>query len=338
MPEQILTLYSGTTVEFSYGLSIVIRALLMGLCGWFPAHALAQPYPSKPVRLVIPFPAGGSNDIVGRLVASKLSEQFERQVVVDNRVGADGIIGSELVARALPNGHTLLMISASFPMNAAVHKLPYDPLRSFSWVAMVGDAQTILVAYPGVPVSSVKDILSFARSNPGKMMYGSSGVGGFNHFAGELFRSLAGVNMVHVPYKGGGTAMIGTISGEVQLLFASSVLALPQVRSSKIKTIGTGGAKRSALLPDVPTIAESVPGYDANNYWGVLAPSGTPAAIVNHINASINTILAMPDMQKRFAAEGAEIRTMSPAEFGKLIATDITKWTRVAKDARILAQ
>ena len=316
----------------------LIRALLIGLCGWFPGHSLAQPYPSKPVRLVIPFPAGGSNDIVGRLVASKLSEQFERQVVVDNRVGADGIIGSELVARAKPDGHTLLMISASFPMNAAVHKLPYDPLRSFSWVAMVGDAQTILVAYPGMPVSSVKDILSFARSNPGKMMYGSSGVGGFNHFAGELFRSLAGVNMVHVPYKGGGTAMIGTISGEVQLLFASSVLALPQVRSSKIKTIGTGGAKRSALLPDVPTIAESVPGYDANNYWGVLAPSGTPAAIVNHINASINTILAMPDMQKRFAAEGAEIRTMSPAEFGKLIATDITKWTRVAKDARILAQ
>ncbi len=221
-------------------------------------------------------------------------------------------------------------------MNAAIHNLPYDPLRSFSWVAMIGDAQTILIASPGIPVNSAKDIVSFARSNPGKMMYGSSGVGGFNHFAGELFRNMAGIDMVHVPFKGGGTAMIGTISGEVQLLFASAVLALPHVRSGKVKTIGTGGTKRSALLPDIPTIAESgVPGYDANNYWGVLAPAGTPAAIVTQINATIGAILAMPEMQKRFAAEGAEIHTMSPAEFGKLIAADIVKWTRVAKDARI---
>ena len=304
----------------------MMRAMLMALCGGIVSVATAQTYPTKPVRLVIPFPAGGSNDIVGRVVAAKLSDLLGKPIVVDNRAGADGIIGSELVARAQPDGHTLLLISSSYAMNAAVHKLPYDPRRSFNWVAMLGNAPTILVAFQGTPVTSVKDVVAHARANPGKLFFGSSGVGGFNHFAGELFRSLAGIDMVHVPFKGGGAAMIGAISGEVQLIFASSVLALPHVRSGKIKTLATGGAKRSTILPNAPTIAEGgVPGYEASNWWGMVAPESTPAAIIQRLNSAVAEVMTLPDTQKRFAAEGAEIQTLSPAD----------KWARVAKEAGI---
>ena len=286
----------------------MMRAMLMALCGGIVSVATAQTYPTKPVRLVIPFPAGGSTDIVGR----------------------------ELVARAQPDGHTLLLISSSYAMNAAVHKLPYDPRRSFNWVAMLGNAPTILVAFQGTPVTSVKDVVAHARANPGKLFFGSSGVGGFNHFAGELFRSLAGIDMVHVPFKGGGAAMIGAISGEVQLIFASSVLALPHVRSGKIKTLATGGAKRSTILPNAPTIAEGgVPGYEASNWWGMVAPESTPAAIIQRLNSAVAEVMTLPDTQKRFAAEGAEIQTLSPADMGKLISAEMIKWARVAKEAGI---
>ena len=314
----------------------MMRAMLMALCGGIVSVATAQTYPTKPVRLVIPFPAGGSNDIVGRVVAAKLSDLLGKPIVVDNRAGADGIIGSELVARAQPDGHTLLLISSSYAMNAAVHKLPYDPRRSFNWVAMLGNAPTILVAFQGTPVTSVKDVVAHARANPGKLFFGSSGVGGFNHFAGELFRSLAGIDMVHVPFKGGGAAMIGAISGEVQLIFASSVLALPHVRSGKIKTLATGGAKRSTILPNAPTIAEgAVPGYEASNWWGMVAPESTPAAIIQRLNSAVAEVMTLPDTQKRFAAEGAEIQTLSPADMGKLISAEMIKWARVAKEAGI---
>ena len=314
----------------------MMRAMLMALCGGIVSVATAQTYPTKPVRLVIPFPAGGSNDIVGRVVAAKLSDLLGKPIVVDNRAGADGIIGSELVARAQPDGHTLLLISSSYAMNAAVHKLPYDPRRSFNWVAMLGNAPTILVAFQGTPVTSVKDVVAHARANPGKLFFGSSGVGGFNHFAGELFRSLAGIDMVHVPFKGGGAAMIGAISGEVQLIFASSVLALPHVRSGKIKTLATGGAKRSTILPNAPTIAEGgVPGYEASNWWGMVAPESTPAAIIQRLNSAVAEVMTLPDTQKRFAAEGAEIQTLSPADMAKLISAEMIKWARVAKEAGI---
>jgi len=296
-------------------------------------------YPSKPIRLIIPFPPGGSNDIVGRYIGSKLSEQLGRQVVVDNRAGADGIIGSRIAASAVPDGHTLLVISTAFPMNAAIHKLPYEPLKSFSWVAMLGSAPTVLVANPAGPASSVKDLVAYARANPGKLMYASSGIGGFNHFAGELFRSLAGIKMVHVPFKGGGPAMIGVISGDVPLIFASTILSLPHVRSGKLRVLGTGGTKRISILPDVPTISESgVPGYEASNWWGMLGPAAMPERIVNRINAEIATIMTFPETQKRFALEGAEPMPITPGEFGKLIAMEIGKWTRVAKDSGIRAE
>ena len=314
----------------------MMRAMLMALCGGIVSVATAQTYPTKPVRLVIPFPAGGSNDIVGRVVAAKLSDLLGKPIVVDNRAGADGIIGSELEARAHPDGHTQLLISSSYAMNAAVHKLPYDPRSSFNWVAMLGNAPTILVAFQGTPVTSVKDVVAHARANPGKLFFGSSGVGGFNHFAGELFRSLAGIDMVHVPFKGGGAAMIGAISGEVQLIFASSVLALPHVRSGKIKTLATGGAKRSTILPNAPTIAEgAVPGYEASNWWGMVAPESTPAAIIQRLNSAVAEVMTLPDTQKRFAAEGAEIQTLSPADMAKLISAEMIKWARVAKEAGI---
>ena len=320
-------------------------AIGLCLCNLAPLNAAqsgakdaALAYPSKPVRLIIPFPPGGSNDIVGRYVAAQLTEWFGRQVIVDNRAGADGIIGSEIAARSEPDGHTLLVISTAFPMNAAIHKLPYDSMRSFTWISILGSGPTILAAFSNLQASSVKDIVALGKAKRGELLYASSGIGGFNHFAAELFRNLSGVDMVHIPYKGGGPAIIGVISGQAHIIFASTVLSLPHIRSGKLKALGTGGTKRSAVLPDIPTIAEGgVTGYDASNWWGVLGPAGMPSNIVHRLNQIIGTIMSLPETRKRFATEGAEPMTLTPHAFGKLIVAEIAKWKQVAMESGIRA-
>jgi len=310
-----------------------------------PGAAQAQPedaarsYPVKPIRIIVPFPPGGSNDILGRFIGQKMTERLGKQTVIDNRGGADGIIGTDLAAQARPDGYTLLVVSTSYAMNPAIHKLPYDPLKSLAPVSLIGTGPNLIAVTAALPVNSVKELIALARAKPGQLRYASSGIGGFNHFGGELFKSMAGIDIVHVPYKGGGPAMIDVISGQVEVLVSTLIQALPHVRSGKLKPLGVGGARRTPALPQVPTIAEAgLPGYDGSIWWGILGPAGMPAAIVARLNSEIGAILRDPETAKRLSAEAAEPMIASPETFGKLIAADIAKWGKVAKQAGITAQ
>ena len=297
----------------------------------------AKAFPARPIRMIVPFPPGGSNDILGRFMAQKLTQRLGQQTVVDNRSGADGIIGTDLAAKAAADGYTLLIVSTSYAMNPAVHKLPYDPLKSLAPVALIGRGANVLAVTPSLPVNSVKELIALAKAKPGQLGYASSGVGGFNHFGGELFKSLAGIDMVHVPYKGGGPAMIDVMSGQVAVLISTLIQALPHIRSAKLKPLGVGSAQRTVLLPEVPTIAETIPNYDGSIWWGVLAPAGLPAPILARLNTEIGVILRDPETAKRLAAEAAEPVIAPPEAFGKIIATDLAKWSRVARQAGITA-
>ncbi len=306
----------------------------------YAVTACAQPadtYPTKPIRLIVPFPPGGSNDIIGRYLANHLSERFGKQVVIDNRGGAGGLIGTETAANAVADGHTLLMISVAYTMNAAIYKLPYDSAKSFARVAQLGTGPAVLAMYPGLPVNSVKEFMALAKAKPNTLVYATAGIGSFQHFASELFRTSAGLSMVHVPYKGGGPAMIDTIAGQAHISIGSLIQFLPHFRSGKLKALGTGGAKRTAVLPDVPAIAEDLPGYEANNWWGILAPAATQPAIVRKLNVEINRVMQLPETQKRFASEGADPVTGTPEDFSRLITTEMVKWAKVAKTANIKA-
>jgi tripartite-type tricarboxylate transporter receptor subunit TctC len=239
----------------------------------------------------------------------------------------------------VPDGHTLLVISVAYAMNAAIYKLPFDPHKSFARVAMLGTGPNVLAVYPGLPVNSVKELIALAKAKPGQLTYATAGVGSFQHFGSELFRTMAGLDMVHVPYKGGGPAMIDTIAGQAHMSIGSLIQFLPHFRSGKLKPLGTGGARRSAVLPDVPTISEAgVPGYEASNWWGILAPAAVPAAIVRKLNTEIGAVMKLPETQKRFSSEGAEPVIKTPEEFSKLIAAEMVKWAKVARDAKIKAE
>lgn len=310
----------------------------------FPAHAQKSArapgtYPVKPIRLIVPFPPGGANDLLARLLSQKFTERLDQQTVVDNRAGADGIIGSNLAANSPADGYTLLMVSTSYAMNPALHKLPYDPVKSLVPVAILGTGPNVIAASPAVPVKSVKELIALAKARPGQLNYASSGIGGFNHFSGELFNSMAGVKLTHVPFKGGGPAMTDVIAGRVEVLFNTLTPALPHIRSGKLIALGVGGTKRSAAVPDVPTIAEAgVPGYEGSIWWGVLAPAGTPAAVIGKLNSEIAAILREPEIVKRLTADAAEPVIAAPEYFGRLIAADIAKWSRVARETGIKAE
>lgn len=300
------------------------------------APAPADAYPTKPVRLIVPYPPGGANDIVGRYVASQLSERLGKTWVIDNRGGAGGLIGVTTAANALPDGHTLLLAAVFFAMSPAIHTLDYDPVKSFERVAMIGTSSAVLAVYPGLNVNSVKELIALAKAKPGQLSFGSAGVGSFSHFSAELFRTMAGVNMVHIPYKGAAASMLDVMSGRAHLLTGSPNQFLPHFKSGKLKPLATGGAKRMAILPDLPTVTEAgVPGYEANNWWGILAPAGTPPAIIRKLNSETVAIVNLPETQKRLASEGIEPVNRTPQEFTKLIVSDIAKWRKVAKEANI---
>ena len=298
----------------------------------------ASRFPVKPIRMISPFPPGGSNDILGRFIAQKMSERLGQQMIVDNRPGAAGIIGGDLAARAPADGHTLVMVATTYAQIPALHKLPYDPVKSLIPVAQVAAGPNAIFSHPKFAANSVKDLIAFARARPGEVRYASTGIGGFNHFAAELFNQLAKVKLTHIPYKGGGPAMLDVMTGQVEVMFGSLIQALPQVRSGRLKALGVGSLKRSPLLPQVPAIAETVPGYDGSIWWGVLAPSGVPEPIVMKLNAEINAILREPETAKRFAAEAVEPVITTPQAFGELIVKDIAKWGRIAKQADIRAE
>jgi len=299
----------------------------------------ASRFPTKPIRLIVPFPPGGSNDILGRFLAQKMSDRLGQQTIVDNRAGADGIIGTELAARAPADGHTLVIVSTSYTMNPAIHKLPYDPVKSLAPISLIASGGNVIAVHPSLPIKTVKELIAVAKAKPGQLRYASSGIGGFNHFGGELFNTMAGVKLVHIPYKGGGPAMLDVMSGQVEMTFCTLIQALPHMRSGKLKALGVGSARRSPLLPEVPTIAESgVPGYDGTIWWGVLGPAGIPGAIVTRLNTEIGVVLRDPEMGKRLVAEAAEPVIETPEAFGKLIVNDIGKWGSVAKQAGLRAE
>lgn len=302
------------------------------------AQDAAAGYPAKSIRIIVPFPPGGGNDIMGRIIAAKMTERLHRQAVVENRPGADGIIGSDVVAKSAPDGYTLLVISVSYAMNAALHKLPYDPVKSFSPVSQIGLGPSVLAVTPSLPVNSVRQLIALAKARPGQLHYASSGIGGVNHFSAELFKLATKTDIVHVPYKGGGLSMIDVMAGQVEVLFNALTSSLVHIRSGKLKPLGVGGLKRSPVLPDVPAIAETVPGYEAAVWWGMLAPAGTPPAIIAKLNTELAAILRDPQMVKRLEAEAAEVVLTSPEGFGKFVADEVAKWIKVAGAAGIKAQ
>ena len=296
--------------------------------------ASAQSFPSRPIRLIIPSPPGGSNDILGRLMALKMSERMGQQVIAENRAGADGIIGTESVVRSAPDGHTILIVSTSFAMNPAIHKLPYDSIKSLTPISLIGSGMNVIFATPGLPAKNAQELIALAKVKAGAIRFAWGGV--TNRFGGELFNSMAGVQMTNVPYKGGGQAMIDVMGGQVEVGFGTLVQTLPHLRSGKLKAIGVASQKRSPLLPDVPTVAESgLPGYFDSVWWGLLGPAAMPEPIVTRLNSDIGATLKDSDMIKRLEAEAAEVMVAPPEVFRKLIASDIEKWMRVAKEAGI---
>jgi len=299
----------------------------------------AQAYPTRPIRMIVPFAPGGGNDIMGRFIAQKLSERMSQQTVVENRAGADGIIGTEIAARSAPDGYTILVISTSYTQNAAIHKLPYDPVKSLTPVSLLGTGPNVVYSAPDFAAKSVPELIAMAKAKPGAVRYASSGIGGFNHFGGELFNSMAGVKMTHIPYKGGGPSMVDVISGQVEVGFGTLIQALPHLRSGKLRAIAVGSPRRSPLLPEVPTISEAgLPGYDCSVWWGIMAPAGTPGPIVTRLNTEISAVMKDPEMAKRLQAEAAEPIVAGPEALAKLIASDLEKWARVVRETGIKAE
>ncbi len=301
----------------------------------------AQEYPAKPIRMIIPFPPGGGSDVAGRVVANVLTERLGKQVIVDNRAGAGGVIGSELAANAPKDGYTLLMVSLAHTVNPWLYDLKgrYDPIKSFTPVAMIAASPVVLVVNPNVPVKSVADLVALAKKQPGKLQYASAGVGSVTHLAGELFKYTAKVDMLHVPFKGAGPATIDVVGGHTSLMFGGLLATTPQVRSGKLRAIGMGSLKRNPIFPDVPSISEAgVPGYETVNWFGLVAPAGTPPAIVERLHREITLVQDLPEVQKQFDADGATIIRMTPAAFGDYMVADMNKWERVVKEGGIKAQ
>jgi tripartite-type tricarboxylate transporter receptor subunit TctC len=306
------------------------------LCaGLFAVAAQAQDYPAKPVRIVVPFPAGGPTDIVTRALGQKLTEEWKQQVIVDNRPGAGANIGAEHVVRSAPDGYTFLMASTIHNINPSLYpKLSYDPTKDFTPVSMTVEVAQVLVVHPSVPAGSIKEFIAYAKGNPGKLYYSSAGNGSQPHLAAELFKTMTGTSLTHVPYKGAPPAMIDLIAGQVQASFATSLSAVANVKSGKVKALGVSTSKRIPSLPDVPTIAEAgVPGYEASGFFGLVAPAGTPAAIVNKVNADVVRILKDPALVKQLSDQGAEARGSTPAEYGAFIREEVAKWAKVVKDS-----
>ncbi len=304
--------------------------------------ALAQSgaFPSRPIRFIAANAPGGGLDIVARTIGPKLTAALGQQVIVDNRAGAAGSIASEIVAKSVPDGHTLLVSAlGGLAVNTSLYKgLGYHPLRDLAPITWATSGSNVLVVHPAVPAKSVKELIALAKAQPDKLAYGSSGAGNAGHLAGELFNSMAGVKMVHVPYKGGAPAMIDLIAGQVQLVFSSAPTAVPQVKAGKIRGLAVTTLRRSVILPDLPTVAEAgVPGFEADNWYGVVTTAKTPAAIVNRLHAELVKALQTPDVKQTLLGQGLEVRTSSPAEFGAYMKSEHDKWAKVIKDSGISA-
>jgi len=310
--------------------------MIAGLpCG----SALAQSaYPTKPLRLIVPFAPGGGTDIVARLLAQKLTESFKQTVIVDNRAGGGGTMGAETTVRATPDGYTTIIMSGSYATNAAMYKLPYDPVNDVVPMGLIGDTAFIIALHPGVPIKNVGELVAFAKAKPGALNYGSSGTGGIAHLSGELFDMLAGTKMTHIAYKGTGPALNDLLGGQIQLIFGSAPATIPLVRANRLRAIAVTTTKRSAALPDLPTVAEAgVPGYEVVLWYGVLGPKGLPKDIVARWNAEIRKATKLPDLKERLISEGFDIDDSPPEVFQAMLKRDVAKWIKVVKEAKVKA-
>ena len=313
----------------------LLAALSLAAC----ALAHAQPYPSRPVRIVVPFPPGGPTDIVARLVSQKMTEGLKQPVVVENRAGAGGVLGTEFVAKAPADGYTLLMGTIG-GLAVSMSLLPdrgYDTLRDFAPITQAVNVTSILVTHPSVPVKSVQELLALARLHPGKLNYGSSGGGTVTHLAGELLKLMGGVNIIHVPYKGGAPALTAILSGEVDLTYENSLIIVPHIKSGKVRALGVTSAQRSKLLPDLPSVAEALPGYGASGWYGLVAPAATPKDVLARLNAEAVKALRSLDVAERLSGQGAEPAPGSPGDFAAFIRAEIDKWSKVVKAANMKA-
>jgi tripartite-type tricarboxylate transporter receptor subunit TctC len=307
--------------------------------GGVASIATAQQYPTRNIQMIVPYVVGGSADIVTRTVSARLGELWGRNIVIDNRPGASGMIGTELVTKAEPDGYTLLGHTSSYTGTAAVRaKLPFDPARAIIPVAGMGRSSLVLVVHPSLPVKTVREFVELAKKNPNKLNYGSSGIGGNNHFSGALFDMAAGTKMTHIPYKGISLAMTAVASGEVEVVIASSTAVNAQLRAGRVRALGMSGAKASPLLPGMPAIAESVPGYAYELWWGLFAPAGMSAERLNFINQSVNKVLVSPEMKKFLESESAEAWIATPQQLANLLPTEIERYRKVAKAAGIPPQ
>ena len=307
-------------------------ALLLN--GAIPA-ALAQTYPVKPVRLIVPYAAGGGTDILGRLIAQKLTEALGQTVVIDNRAGADGILGSDIVAKSVADAYTILLASSSHAINPTVYpKIPYDTLRDFACITQTAAQQIVLVVHPSLPVTSVKELIAYAKANPAKLNFASSSKA--TQLPMELFNTMAGIKMAHIPYKGSGPALNDLIGGQIQVSFGGAVSFTPHIRAGRLRALAIGDAQRSAFMSDVPTAAEAgVPGFQATIWTGMYVPAATPRALVQRLNGEVVRIVRLPDLKERLQAQGADPIGSTSAQCDAYMKTEITKWAKVAKDAGI---
>ena len=325
--------------KYLYNFSAALLALMPLLCATSAQAAVGDDYPSRPVRLLVPNPPGGGSDAVARILAQKLGERLNQQFVVDNRAGGGGIIANETVARANPDGYTLLLaFIGPVAISPALTKVPYDSVKDFAPVALVAAGQYMLVLHPSVPAKSLKDFVAYAKANPGKINYASAGNGSPLHLAAELFKARAGVNMVHVPYKGGGPATAAILAGEVQAVFGSLTSVVPQIKAGKLTAIGVTGAKRSTLAPEYATIAElGYPGFEMTSWYGVLLPAKSPPAVTAKLNAGINESLQAKDVIDSLKRQGLDATGGAPEVFAAHIKSELAKWAKVVKDAGIKA-
>jgi tripartite-type tricarboxylate transporter receptor subunit TctC len=313
------------------------RAVLIA-CGALMScgSAMAQTYPSRPVKIVVPFPAGGSNDIIARILAQKLADRNGQPFLIENRAGAGGNIGAEAIAISEPDGYALLL-TAPPPLttNVALYKkLNFDPSSAFAPISLIASVPIVLVVNPSLGVKDVKELVALAKEKPGSLDFGSSGIGSTNHLAFELLKSMTGINIVHVPYKGAAPAMNDLIAGHIPMMFDNMPALLPQVQAKTINAIAVAGATRASAMPDVPTVAESgVPGFEAFSWFGLVAPAKTPAPILAKLQSEVEAILKMPDVQQRFVELGAEPGTLSGPAFGKFLAEDTAKWTKIIQSS-----
>lgn len=315
---------------------LVSIAALMLLAG--TQAATAQSWPSKPIRIISPYPPAGANDLLARIIAPKLSEQLGQGVVVENRAGATGNIGAELVAKAPADGYTLLMGQAgNLTINISLMaKIPFDPVRDFSPVTMVASTPNVLVVHPSMPVRTVRDLIALAKLKPGQINYATSGIGSPGHLAAELLNKAAGIRLVHIPYKGAAPALLDVVAGNAHLYFTSAVSAQPFIPSGRLRMVAVASAKRSPSLPEVPTVAEAgFPDFDVSSWWGVVAPAGTPREVVLRLQTEIHRVIALPEIRAKLAEQGLDIATNTPEQFAAYIKTETAKWAKLIREVGV---